>query len=221
MGSKILSIVSLLFVSSALVKAEATTKNQSTSVLVKAEAATENKPKPISVTERKKNDLKIRAAAFYPQGSLTRNIYGRFWPEGSLEYDYLCSRHFSLFLNGAYARKDGHSLGERHKTTITLLPMTIGANAWLGSSSWWHPYLGIGIGTVYAHIHNFSPYVKQSQSYWGFASLFQAGMEFDVTKCLFFDLFADYRFNWFEFNKDRSRAQTSGVDLGAGLGFRF
>ncbi len=167
-----------------------------------------------------KNSLKIRGAAFYPQGSLTRKIYDRFWPEGSLEYDYLWHRHYSTFVNGGFTRKTGHSIGRHHKTIIDLAPATLGLNVWLDNLCSWRPYIGVGVGAAYAHFHDFSPYVKQVQNKWGFASIVQIGMEVDFCESFFFDAFADYRFNWFDFNR-RGKNLTGGADLGAGLGFHF
>ncbi len=194
-------------------------------VLTKAEAAAGEKATSVEdvndAKEIRKNRIKMRASAFYPQGSLTREIYGNWFPVGSLEYDYLYGRHLSFFVNGAYTRKNGHSTAEAYKTTITLVPVTVGVNAQLGNSSWWRPYLGAGIGAAYSHFHNYSPYVKQHRSYFGFASIIQTGMEFNITKWFFLDLFTSYRFNWFDFNKDNSKSLTGGVDLGIGLGVKF
>lgn len=168
----------------------------------------------------RKNSFKIRGAAFYPQGSLTRQIYGNFWPEGSIEYDYQFKKHWAAFANVAYTRKGGHSVGEGDKTTATLVPLTVGVNAKFGGSSWVHPYLGIGIGGAYAHFFNDSNFVKKHVNRGGFASIAQGGVELDFKKYFFVDLFAAYRFNWFAFNKHPHRL-TGGADIGGGLGFRF
>ncbi|MBI2743035.1 MAG: porin family protein [Chlamydiales bacterium] len=186
----------------------------STAVSLFADAAA-----PVEETMRK-NSIKIRGAAFYPQGSLTRKIYGNFWPEGSIEYDYQFFRHWAVFANGAVTHKSGHSVGVGHKTRITLVPTTVGINAKIGGSSWFHPYLGIGVGAAYVHFFNDSDFIPKHTHKWGFASFYQAGMEFDVNKWFFVDVLAAYRFNWFGFN-NMSHRQTGGLDLGAGLGFRF
>jgi hypothetical protein len=180
-----------------------------------------NTTNPTPACEIKNNKIKIRAAGLYPQGSLTRDIYGNFLPEGSLEYDYSRCHNYAFFINGAYARKGGHSIGKSHHTTMTLVPVTVGINALPGNFSWWHPYLGIGLGAAYAHFHNSDVYVREKRSYVGFASLFQVGMEFDVTQCFFFDLFLDYRFNWFGFNQNQWNTLIGGVDFGGGIGFSF
>jgi hypothetical protein len=107
------------------------------------------------------NSLKIRGAAFFPQGHLTKKIYGNTWAEGSLEYNYFWRRAFSLFVNGAATWKSGHSIGLKHSTSIVVVPVTIGVNGHFGSSSWVHPYLGVGVGGAYAHITNHSSFVKK------------------------------------------------------------
>lgn len=174
---------------------------------------------PDPCAEQNRNSFKIRGAAFFPQGSLTKRIYGKVWPEGSLEYNYKWGCCFSLFVNGAVTGKKGHSIGLGNSTRIVLVPLTIGINARFGSS-WVHPYLGIGVGGAYAHIHNHSSFVKRNTNHWGFASLFQVGVELDCNSWFFIDLFGDYRWNRFHFNKQSSR-QTGGFDVGAGLGFRI
>ncbi|MBI2743036.1 MAG: hypothetical protein HYX48_03885 [Chlamydiales bacterium] len=185
------------------------------------EARRETAAQPTSrIAKERKNSLKFRAAAFYPQGSLTRQIYGRYWPEGSIEFDHLFSKHWAFFLNGAYTRRNGHSIGEREKTTITLVPVTLGINAKFGGRCV-HPYLGLGVGGAYAHFFNDSSFVKRYENKWGVASIAQAGIEFDLRECLFFDLFAAYRFNWFAFNHHHPHRLTGGGDVGASIGFRF
>lgn len=175
--------------------------------------------KPQCPTQKKHNSIKIRGSAFYPQGSLVRRVYDNWWPEGSLEYNYIW-KHWSIFVNAAVSHKSGHAPGGA-KTSITLVPVTVGCNAQIGGSSWFHPYIGIGIGGVYANI-DVPHFVKRSEeSQFGAASIVQAGMEFDVTKWMFFDIFGDYRFNWFSFNSDVSHTQTGGFNVGAGIGFRF
>jgi hypothetical protein len=165
------------------------------------------------------NSFKIRGAAFFPQGQLTKKIYGNTWAEGSLEYNYYWRRAFSVFVNGAATGKSGHGIGIKHSTSIVVVPVTIGVNGHFGSS-WVHPYLGVGVGAAYAHITNHYRFVKERANKGGFASLYQAGIEFDCNSRVFIDLFADYRWNWFDFNKQSSR-QTGGFDVGLGLGFQF
>jgi hypothetical protein len=169
-------------------------------------------------TEDNPHSFKIRASALFPQGGIVRKIYGHAFPEGSVEYDYNW-RHFSVFVNAAATGKSGHSIGLRDSTTLVVVPVTIGMNARFGSS-WVHPYLGIGIGAAYAHIRNHNSFVPKNSNKGGFASLYQAGIEFDCNSWFFIDLFFDYRWNWFDFNKKASR-QTGGIDTGLGFGFRF
>lgn len=168
----------------------------------------------------RKNSFKFRAAAFYPQGEIVREIYGNFWPEGSIEYAHLISKHWAFFINGAYTRKNGHSIGERQKTTATLIPLTAGFNVKFGGASV-HPYLGLGVGGAYANFSNHSNFVKKHPHYWGVASIGQIGIEFDLKERLILDIFAAYRFNWFTFNREHPHRLTGGADVGASLGFRF
>lgn len=169
------------------------------------------------------NSFKIRGAAFYPQGSLTRRIYDNWWPEGSLEYNNIGDRCWSPFLNVAYTYKNGRSVGSAggDKTSINLIPMTVGINFWLRNFSCWRPYIGAGIGAAYVHMHDESPYVKRNINQWGFASLVQVGTEFDIVEWMFFDVFVGYRWNWFDFNRHRSNAETGGLNIGGGIGLRF
>jgi hypothetical protein len=177
-------------------------------------------PPSSSLNGMQKNNLKIRAAAFFPQGVLTRQIYHKFWPEGSIEYNYSFFRHISCFANGAVTGMNGHSRGVRHNTTIIVVPVTFGINK-LWGSSWWHPYVGFGVGFAYAHIHNVHSCVRKYENHWGFASLFQTGVELDVSRSFYMDLFAAYRFNWFHFNVHHNIRATGGLDLGFGGGYRF
>jgi outer membrane protein W len=177
--------------------------------------------KPTEEVSTSKNSLKVRGAAFFPQGSVIRDIYGTVWPEGSIEYSYLFCKHWAAFVNGAVTHESGHSIGQHQKTRMTLVPATIGVNAKFGCSSWFHPYLGVGVGAAYANFYNDSDFLTKHVHKWGFASFYQGGLEFDIKKWFFIDLFAAYRFNWFGFNSDQSNRQTGGADLGAGLGFRF
>lgn len=170
--------------------------------------------------------LKGRVAAFRPQSDSFRQIYGNFWPEYSGEFDWYFHPRFSLFTNAAFAAKSGKSLGLRDLTRAYFVPVTVGINWQYGDpKNFFHPYLGAGVGAIYTHFKNDSPYVQGVIVRWGLASLFQAGIELDLTRLFFLDLFASYRLNWVHFTKHPGvtthQDQTGGLQLGAGLGVRF
>jgi hypothetical protein len=161
----------------------------------------------------KKNSLKARAAFFQPTGEHIRHTYGNWWGEYSGEYNRYFHRQWSFFINGAYTKKHG-----RHHNSLYLVPVTLGVNARLGRFSFWHPYIGLGVGAVYGH---WEDHHKGAKSRGGLATLAQAGMEFDLCRWLFLDLFGAYRWNWFHLNSTRKHNLAGGWTAGAGLGVRF
>jgi hypothetical protein len=155
-----------------------------------------------------KNSVKARAAVFEPTDSKIRRNCGEWWAEYSGEYNRYFHPQWSFFINGAFATK--HS--------SYLIPVTLGVNARLGQVSFWHPYIGLGIGGVYGHLQHHG---KGHQSSGGLAALAQAGMEFDLGRWFFLDLFGTYRWNWFHLNSTRKHTLAGGWVAGGGLGVRF
>ena len=181
-------------------------------------------PAPLP-TPRKKWSIKGRGAFFFPQSDRMRAIYGNHYGEYSTEADYAFLDRYAAFLNVGFSHARGHSLGFRDSTTMMLIPMVAGMNFRFGHSNRWHPYLGAGVGTAYIYFKDSSPFVAKHTHAWGFASLAQGGIEWDLLSWMFLDLFGGYRWNWFHFHHvggvQRQHTQTGGWQVGGGIGFRF
>jgi opacity protein-like surface antigen len=180
------------------------------------------------LSETRRVELQARAACLFPQDRRIRKIYGKAIAEWELEVDVsLDDREYGWdgFFNLAYYQKSGRStcsLAKRH-TEMRNVAATLGALYEFEAYSRVHPYLGLGLGAAYVHFHNQSSHVKRSVNRWGVAFLAKSGVKFDVTGNFFLDLFVDYSYYLFNFNKGhcRNNVNTGGFLIGGGIGYRF
>lgn len=178
-----------------------------------------------SVTVQMPLSLKARVSAFVPQDHTLREIYGKVWPAYSLEGNYLLDEHLSPFVNTSFYYASGKSLGLHNKTQVFMMPITGGLNYFWNPTAILHPFLGAGVGGVYAHFNNHSPYVQKHPHAWGFSGLVQGGVEVNLGKHLFVDLFTSYRWECPHFKKTAGvttkQIPMGGWEIGGSIGGQF
>lgn len=185
-----------------------------------------------------------RVACFFPQDSHLKRVYDNPWPEYEIEASMpvACSS-WNIWGNVNYYEKSGHSTCLHHHSKVDHWTFLIGGKYYFDffnnlccdpcdpcydpcATSSFHPYAGIGGGAALVKFHDRSEFVKQHKEEWGGSLLLKLGVEYDICDCFFADLFADYAFNWFDFNHkhegtETHKIQTGGLKLGLGLGYRF
>lgn len=169
--------------------------------------------------------LEVKAAYFIPTSSTTRDIYGDSAITG-------LSFHFPIYydligwIQTSYLKAKGKTLGLSNKTTMQLVPFVAGLN-FAPRWGWFQPYIGLGIEPAYLHVENSSPYMIHKSAKWGVGGIAIFGMMFNLPYSLFLDFFGEYSYLKIPFHDSNHgkvvprTADVSGVDFGAGIGYRF
>jgi opacity protein-like surface antigen len=174
-----------------------------------------------SFAEARGWSLAGRAAYFYPQDSLMRDIYGDGWPDYEIEAEYAFTQKFSCFSNLSYYHKCGESTCIGYSTTVDHFAFNAGFKRYLRCNPCYSPYFGLGLGVARVHFHDKSPFVRQHTRKTGFSVLAKSGIDFRIAKCWYLDAFLDYNFNTFSFDSyegtTRNDVQTGGPKIGLGI----
>ena len=165
-----------------------------------------------------------KAAYFYPTHHRFRDIHsggGLYSIEASMQtWDQLYS-----WASVGYFQESGSSIGEKRKTKIQMVPLTLGLKYILPTKCL-SPYLGAGLLVSYVDIRNHSPYVRKKDSKWGVGGICKLGCLADISQSFFIDVFCDYSYLKVTFGDHhqkvlRHKTDLSGLSFGGGLGYRF
>jgi len=179
-----------------------------------------------------------RVAYFHPESDRMRRFYDDSWVDYQLELSSRFSSDWGGWVNLAYTQDKGHSKvkslschqsdGKEYeaRTYAKILPINIGIKRYFCHDRCFRPYIGAGVGAVYVRIRNKYDYVERLESRWGVATLLKLGMEYDLTRCVFIDAFADWATHFVNYDKKRGNnsqkhPQTGGLKLGMGIGYHF
>lgn len=162
----------------------------------------------------------VRAGYFYPNSKKFRDIYKHGGAEGELEVSGTYMGDWKWFGNANYFYKKGHSLGFYDKTTIRMIPVSLGLKYQFCFFRGISPYLGLGISYTFTKINNHSDYVKRHVNKNGFGFVVKSGVTFDLSCNFILDLFVDYYNQHLHFHHHHN-AEMGGFKTGAGIGYRF
>lgn len=178
-------------------------------------------------------DVEARVAYFIPEDNRLRHIYGN---NGFAEYELEasmplcccceCACDWDAFANLAYYDKKGRvSSCVPAKSEVTHWAFNVGVKRYFDICEIVRPYLGLGAGFAHVRFHDKSPFVRQHRDKWGVATLIKSGIKYDVTCNIFLDLFVDYTYHFFNFNRyscsNVRSVNTGGFKIGLGLGYQF
>ena len=88
-------------------------------------------------------------------------------------------------------------------------------------------YVGLGVLATDLRLRDCSSFVVQHRNKWGAGGIAKMGIYFDLPRCFFLDVFADYSFVKIDFCNNcgvevqSHRANISGFSFGLGVGYRF
>jgi len=185
------------------------------------------------------SSAEVRVAYFYPHSGRVRDLCADHWTDFQLELHSKLCPAWELWLNTSYSQNDGRShvksfcceedgCDKKFKKTmrVKLLPITLGVKRYFYCDGCFRPYVGAGIGVVYARVSNNLKYVNSLENRFGFAALLKLGAVYDFSTCVFLDVFADWAINCIDFDKKRGcnsqyHPQMGGLKAGLGLGYRF
>ncbi len=162
----------------------------------------------------------LRAGYFYPTSQTFRDIYKSGGVEGEFEIAAIFKQNWIAFGNVSYFPKTGSSIGFNDKTTISMVPLSLGFKYQFLVCNPIQPYLGGGVTYTFLDIKNYSDYVKKHVHKSGFGFVIKSGAYVNLSERFLLDLFLDYYYQQVNFYTNH-HADVGGLRMGAGLGCRF
>lgn len=135
----------------------------------------------------------------------------------------------SIWIDGGYFQKEGHSIGGTETIDLKLATITFGLKLIVYLHDRIALYGGAGPRLFMMLMHNNYPYIRSDDNQVGIGGGFDAGLWlFPIPKWpnVFFDLFADYSWKTMKMQEDEISSldfdvNVSGLTGGLGLGVRF
>jgi hypothetical protein len=182
--------------------------------------------------------VEFRPSYFYPISSELREIFG----DGGVDYqltgsfpvysgENICLKGLSIWTAVDYIRIDGHSTVSNSKTTLQMVPVTLGAKYFFPAFGRVAPirfYLASGMKYYFLHTHNEFNLVKENVNVNGMGGVIESGFTTTFWNHFSLDVFASYSFR--SFGKpsiakgpqvDLTGLNASGINLGLGIGYVF
>ncbi len=180
--------------------------------------------------------IEFRPSYFYPLSNHFRKIFS-----GGVDYQLTVScpvywgqnervRGISLFAAADYFSKDGHSTYLKDKTSITIVPVTLGVKYFfppLGECVPVNVYVASGMKYYFVHTKNHSDYVKKRVNVNGMGGMIEVGAIGVVREHFVLDLFVSSSFRCFgapSISSDTVEStgiNVSSINAGGGVGYRF
>lgn len=168
-----------------------------------------------SIVAAKKNDdekerwaITLKNGYFYPQECVLREIFDRsggkggYWVEGAVRCRVW--KGLNVEASGSYFKHDGCALCGTECTEVKIPTLGLGLKYFFNCadfcddcSDWckrFSLFLGAGLRVFFYRERNGSPYVIQCVDKTTVGGMVNFGIEIDVYKGLFIDLFVDYNF---------------------------
>ncbi len=170
-------------------------------------------------------DAQVRVAGFVPSSSLARRVYSDVWPQFQLEFSYEIWCPISLWTNVGWTPKCGKSTYRHNNTRLTLVPIGLGLDYSFFFAQCFEAYIGGGATYSYLHIKDVDHFIKSDRSEWAFGGIVKSGLRYHFHECFFAELFVDYTWVEFKFEKrhkvDAHNVNLNGLLFGGGLGVSF
>jgi len=159
----------------------------------------------------------VKNGFYYPQDCTLRNIFDRksskggYWVEGAFSYNFW--KGLNAEVSGSYFSHKGIALCGTECTEVKLPTFGLGLKYFLRPADWCDCccnncfervsfFIGGGLRLFFYRERNSSPYVIQCIDKTVTGGMVNFGVEFDVWRCFFIDLFVDY--NFAKLNLDRN-----------------
>ena len=169
--------------------------------------------------------VEIKGSGFFPTSHLFKKIYHSTGAVGA-ELTVNFSNCLYGFFSVDYLSKRGHSLIGHTETKVNFLPLGFGLK-YINPFCYGDWYVGLGALAARVHTHDFSPNVAPRYNRWGWGGIAKGGCLFDITECLFLDVFVNYAFVRASSHNTNGgtviphTVKVNGVFVGAGIGYRF
>jgi outer membrane protein len=170
--------------------------------------------------------LEAKFVCFYPTSHVLHEIFPGVMPGFSVEASGPIWKNFHLWGDVGYITKHGHSLGGHQKTSIHIVPITLGVEYVYRVNDSFKVYAGLGPRYFFVNVINHSDFVHRHDTGNGLGGVFRGGALIYLKEYLALDLFVDYSLKTMEFSGssktiERHDLNLSGINFGIGLGYQF
>ncbi|MBA3922403.1 MAG: outer membrane beta-barrel protein [Nostocaceae cyanobacterium] len=162
----------------------------------------------------------LRGGYFYPTSKKFREIYKDGGLEGEVEFSKTYRENLIVWGNINYFQRKGRSLGFHDKTTLNMIPISLGLKYQFLSCSCISPYLGAGLSYTFLNIKNDSEFAKRHVTKGSFGFVLKSGTYINLSEKFLLDLFLDYYYQEVHFYS-KHKVDVGGLRMGMGLGYRF
>ena len=180
--------------------------------------------------------IEFRPNYFHPLSSHFRTLFS-----GGIDYQLTIScpvywgenawmRGINIFAAGDYYSRNGHSTFMKNKTSISIVPVTLGLKYFfpaLGDPIPVTFYVASGMKYYFVHTHNKSHFVQKNIHVNGMGGMVESGVIAVFREHLVFDLFVSGSFKTLGppsvsgSSSKGSRLNVSSINAGGGIGYKY
>lgn len=170
--------------------------------------------------------IEFKPGLFLPTSTNFKDIYSKKGGIYGLELTGRLKGYWYGFLSADFFKKSGNTVNFDTQTHVKITNVGFGLKYFIPIGCG-DLYLGIGALPTYLSTRDESAFVPNIHHKWGCGGIVKLGAIFDVTSCLFVDLFLDCAFAKvdFKFIPDQitqlHNAKLNNLWLGLGIGFRL
>lgn len=166
----------------------------------------------------------FRIGYFRPSETKFRKIYQEWSAQCQFEVSTPVYTPMPIYgwFNVGYDYTRGLSLGLKNRTSIRLVPMTLGLKYYWCLMPRLSVYLGAGGGGTYVQIHDDNPDVVRHTNKMAWGVALKSGLNYKIGRSAFADFFVDYTYMHLAVHgKNRNNANLGGLIIGFGAGIQF
>lgn len=173
-----------------------------------------------------RDTLEAKVGYFFFTDSKMRKVYNNGGWDAEVSGTFPIWKWLKGYAGIEYLEKSGRSLNGGQKTSLWMLPISVGIQPTAKVSSNVDFYATFGGQYFYLHTHNQSSYVDRHDHHNGGGGFLNTGFHFFPLEHMVIDLFGAYAFRWVHVEPSKHevysrKVQLSGLTFGLGLGYAF
>lgn len=170
--------------------------------------------------------LEVKTGYFFFSDSKMDRIYDRGGWDVQVSGLYPIWDCLQIYGSVEYVEKHGKSLHDKQRTSIRLVPLSLGLQAIFPLYCNVEYYLTLGPRYFFVNQHNHSSFVNKHLNRNGLGGFVNAGLQICLMEDFFLDIFGEYSYKRMHFHSHKKHVegrtiQIGGFTFGAGLGRDF
>ena len=182
-------------------------------------------PTPTSKMIKNSPLLELKAGYFFFASHKMRKIYDKGGWDVQLSGSFPVWKWLDVYSSVEYLERSGNSLNSGQKTSIWIVPLSLGLKPVFRICPQLEYYFAIGPRYIFLRQHNRSSYVSKFINNNGFAGFVNTGFNFFVTPHFVIDIFGEYSYAKLHTKSSSNYygqdTQLGGFTFGGGVGYAF